>query len=89
MYELKISLRPKLVLKTFDNVYSTALFCKKSTRDNISQTYFELKKDSELDYILFMAGDCDFFITTKKEFVNVNKYDIEIVVSLTARYYPI
>lgn len=79
MYQLKISLKPKLALKTFENVFSTAYFCRKIDRERIRQTYLSLKNDKSIDYCLFLAGDFDFFLVSKKGKIDVKQYGLEIL----------
>jgi DNA-binding Lrp family transcriptional regulator len=79
MYQSKISFTPKLVLRPFENVYSTAYFCRKSNRDKIRQTFVSLKNDKSIDYCLFLAGDFDFFLVSKERDIHVEQYGLEIV----------
>ena len=79
MYQLKISFKPKLALKTFENVFSTAYFCRKIDREKIRQTFLNLKNDRSIDYCLFLAGSFDFFLVSKKGKINVEQYGLEIV----------
>ena len=78
MYELKISLKPKLALKTFENTQATAYFCRKIDRRNLRNTFYQLHKDTSIDYVLFLAGWHDFFIKTREKNVDFEKYGLGI-----------
>ena len=78
MLEKKITKNPILVLKPFEESQSRAFFCKKEPRDGLSSTFRSLRKDQRLDYVLFLSGNCDFFITTRKD-ISFEKHQLTII----------
>lgn len=73
-----ITRNPILVLKSFEKSQSTAFFCRKVTRDNLTSTFSSLCKDKRLDYVLFLSGSCDFFITSRKR-ISFEEYELVVV----------
>lgn len=67
MLEKKITKNPILILKPFEESQSRAYFCRKDSRDRLSTTFSRLRKDNRLDYVLFLSGSCDFFITSRED----------------------
>jgi len=88
MYEKKTSLKPNLILGTFENSQSIAYFCKKTERKRIQSTFHELHLDERVNYVLFLSGGCDYFITTRDQHADFEKYNLEIVEKSTL-YTPI
>ncbi len=78
MYEEKISRNPQLSLKPFKNVQTTTYFCRKRNREDLTCTFHELHKNEQLNYVLHLAGDCDFFVTTREKTLDLRAYDLEI-----------
>ena len=70
--------KPILILKAFEESKIYAHFCVKRSRKNINATYDELKNLEYLDYVLFLAGEFDFFITSRKD-LSFNTIDIKIL----------
>ncbi len=79
MYEKEISFKPNLILGTFRNSYSIAFFCRKKERRGIQSTFEKLYRDEKVNYVLFVSGICDFFLATRDENIDLEKYDLEIV----------
>ena len=65
LYSQKISLRPNLFLRTFENCYTKAYFLKLRKSISLSTAYYLLKKNKNLSYMLLLSGDYDFFVTSK------------------------
>jgi hypothetical protein len=81
MYENKISLKPNLFLKDFGNVNLKAYLCRKQSRSNLGATFNKLKNCGKVNYVLFISGDCDFFLTSRDPALNLDEYDLEIIES--------
>ena len=79
MYEKRITLKPNLILGTFENSKSTAFFCRKKERKGIRSTFQQLHKDEYVNYVLFLSGSCDYFLTTRNPNVDLEKYGLDIV----------
>lgn len=67
-----------MILNSFKESQTKVYFCRKPERDSTTGTFKELCKNKDLDYVLFFAGDIDYFITTRKD-LNFKEYEIEIV----------
>jgi len=78
MYEQKISLQPNLILKTFEYPKRIAYFCKKKSKSKIASTFMELRHDKRINYVLFISGLSDFFLTSRDENLDLKRYDLEI-----------
>ena len=65
LYERKISLRPNLVLRTFENCHTKAYFLKVKNSESISSAFHTLMQNPKLSYMLFLSGKYDFFVTSK------------------------
>lgn len=78
MLEKKITKNPILVLKPFEGSQSKAFFCRKDSRDELSSTFSSLHEDKRLDYVLFLSGSCDFFITTRRD-VSFDEHQLTVI----------
>ena len=78
MYELRISLKPQLVLKAFENRQVTTYFCKRTEDKDLTPTFCKLYYDDRINYVLYLAGCYDFFITSYDSSLNLKDYDLEI-----------
>ena len=67
LYRKKISLRPNLVLRTFENCYTKGYFLKVQNPENISKAFYELMQNPKLSYMLLLSGVYDFFVTSKHD----------------------
>jgi len=67
LYTKKISLRPNLVLRTFENCFWRAYFLKVRSTKNISSAFVSLTQNPKLSYVLFLSGEYDFFVTSKQD----------------------
>ena len=65
LYDQKISLRPNLVLRTFENCIVNGYFLKKRKSESLSSAYYSLEQNENLSYMLFLSGEYDFFVTSK------------------------
>ncbi len=81
MYESKISLYPNLVLRNYDEPLRKAYLCKKKDRSQIGETFKMLREDRSIEYVVFMSGHCDFFLTSRDPALNLARYDLEVVES--------
>ena len=88
MYKNKISLKPNLVLNDFQNLQWKAYFCKKTDRSKLSATFEMLRNNKKINYVVFISGDCDFFLTSRDPALDLKQYDIDIVES-SSLYSPI
>lgn len=78
MLEKKITKNPILVLKPFEGSQSRAFFCRADPRDRLSSTFSSLHKDPRLDYVLFLSGSCDFYITTRRD-VSFEEHQLTVI----------
>ena len=81
MYDNKISFYPNLVLRDFENLHWKAYLCRKNKRSNIGETFNKLHKNNKINYVLFISGDCDFFLTSRDPTLDLEQYDLEIIES--------
>ncbi len=65
MYKKRISLKPNLVLKTYDNCFTKAYFLKVKNSEGISKAFHSLRQNLKLSYLLFLSGRYDFFVTSR------------------------
>ena len=79
MYTLKVSFMPHLLLKPFDGTETFAYFCKKPERKHLMQSFHNLYNDPRIDYVLYLSGSCDFFLTTRAPDLNMADFGLEIV----------
>lgn len=78
MLAKQITKDPILILKPFKIFQSTAYFCRKNDRNNLSRIFSYMQEEKSIDYILFLAGAYDFFLTSRIKPV-IEKYDLTIV----------
>lgn len=78
MYEKKISRNPQLTLKPFKNVQTTVYFCRKKVRKDFNSTFHKLHNNNHVNYILYLSGDCDFFIASRDEDLDLGVYDLDV-----------
>ena len=78
MYELKVSFKPRLLLKPFDGTETTAYFCRKTERKHLLQSFYELYDDPRIDYVLYLSGSYDFFLTTRSHDLNLTNLGLEV-----------
>ncbi|KYK31959.1 MAG: hypothetical protein AYK19_16035 [Theionarchaea archaeon DG-70-1] len=78
MYEKKISREPILILNPFEGLHSNVYFCRKSTRKGLRSTFLQLYQDEKVDYVLFLSGASDFFITTRASDLDFSGYGLEV-----------
>ncbi len=88
MYEYQISLRPNLILKTFEHPKRIAYLCRAKKRNKVGSTFLRLQNDKRINYILLISGYSDFFFTTRDENLDIEAYDLEIT-EKTILYTPI
>ena len=65
LYEKQISLRPNLILRTFENCFTKAYFLNVANSRDITSTYLKLSNNRQLSYMLLLSGKYDFFVTSK------------------------
>jgi len=65
LYEREISLRPNLVLRTFENYYTKGYFLTVKNPENITSAFYSLTQNPHLTYMLLLSGRYDFFVTSK------------------------
>lgn len=81
MYRLKVSFKPRLVLNNYKDYETKAFFCRKSGRHGGSSIYWKLynkKLKSEISSAFYLAGNYDYFVTTRKEPINLESIGLEI-----------
>ena len=64
LYGYQISLRPNLVLRTFENFLVYAYFLKKRESETITSAFYSLRENDKLLYTLLLSGEYDFFVTS-------------------------
>jgi DNA-binding Lrp family transcriptional regulator len=88
MYKEKISYRPRLVLNNYLGFETTAFLCKKSGKYGCTNIYWKLYKkklSSEISSAFYLAGNYDFFVTTRKSSVDLES--IGLGVSETTKFF--
>ena len=65
LYEKQISLRPNLILRTFENCFTKAYFFNVEDSQNLTSMYLKLSNNPQLSYMLLLSGKYDFFVTSK------------------------
>lgn len=91
MYKEKVSFEPRLVLNNHQNYETTAYICKKSGKYGSVNIYWKLynkKLKSEISSAFYLAGNYDFFITTRRENIELDTIGLEIC-STTKFFDPI
>ena len=77
LYEEEYSFRPNLILRNFENCFTTAYFLKVLNPKHQTSLYLDLVANSDISYMLFLGGRYDFFVTSKKELEFDDKLSIE------------
>lgn len=67
MYDLKISLRPNLILKSFENCYLRAYFLRVKNPEKLTDFFQTLSSCPHITYMLLLSGKDDFFVTSRTE----------------------
>jgi hypothetical protein len=68
LYAKGISLYPNLILRNFENCFTTAYFLKVDDQRNTTSMFWKLSKLAEtnkISYMLLLSGEYDFFVTSK------------------------
>jgi DNA-binding Lrp family transcriptional regulator len=78
MKERKITKDPAIILKPFKEHQTKILMCVKDVRRGVKETFYELSKKKEVEYIMHLAGDFDYFIATRHE-INLSEHQVRIV----------
>lgn len=79
MYEKKVSLKPNLILRPSQNSVIHAYFCRKRMRKGIRSTFFKLHEDERINYVLFLSGQSDYFLTTREDNITFEEFDLDIM----------
>lgn len=77
MYEEQISFYPNIVMKTFEKPKRKSFFLRKKDQEMLFRTFKQLSNYA--DYILFLSGECNYFVTSKKRDIEFEKYGVEVV----------
>ncbi len=86
LYDQKISLRPNLVLRTYENYLVYAYFLKIGKSETITSAFYSLKENSNLLYMLLLSGEYDFFVTSKIDLKFRNLKVVKKSISYTPYY---
>lgn len=78
MYEYKISLPPSLILRTYENSYSTAYFLKSTSKYPPSQTFRNLAEDPGISKVAFLSGVYDFLVTARHKNLDFKNHGVSI-----------
>ncbi len=65
LYGKKISFRPNLILRPYENCFTTAYFLKARRPQDITNSLITLSRDTRISYLLLLSGMYDFFVTTR------------------------
>jgi len=88
MYENKISLKPRLNLRVFENSSITAYFLRAKSRRKLSSTFQNLAEDPRISKVLYLAGMYDFLVTARLDDLNLKQYNVRVA-KKTHMYTPI
>ena len=77
MYRKKVSRKPRMTLKAFENWPNIAYFCKKTSKKGLYSTFLDLYHDERITYVILLSG-CDFFVTSREKDVDFDEHDLEI-----------
>jgi len=80
MYKSKVSFKPHLILKNYEGYERTAFFCKKRSKRGAANIFLKLYKmllRYEISSVMYLAGNYDFFITTRKDKINLKSVGLE------------
>jgi hypothetical protein len=78
IYERKISLRPNLILKNYENSHLRAYFLSARSGSSLPTAFEMLDQDSRISYVLFLSGKYDFLVTTRYEGIDFKEYNLRI-----------
>jgi hypothetical protein len=78
MKKRKITRNPILIQKPYRESQTNVYFCRKPQRKEVTKTYKQLCSDSRINYVLYLAGDIDYFVTSRED-LDLKDYDIEII----------
>ena len=81
MYDQKVSFRPRLVLNNYRGFETTAYFCKRTGKYGSAHVYWKLynkKLNSEISSASYLAGNYDFFITTRRDSIDLESVGLDI-----------
>lgn len=90
MYEEKVSFRPRLVLNNYAGFETTAFLCKKSGKFGCANIYWKLynkKLSSEISSAFYLAGNYDFFVTTRKSSDSLDLESIGLGIVETTKFF--
>lgn len=85
MYKAGISFEPRLVLNNYEGFETTAHFCRKSGKYGIANIYWKLykmKRTHQISSAFSLTGNYDFFITTRKEGLELHSVGLDIFESV-------
>lgn len=85
-YAQKISLRPNLVLRTYENYLVYTYFLKIKKSESITSAFYSLKENTKLLYMLFLSGAYDFFVTSQYDLKFKNFKIVKKSISYTPYY---
>ena len=85
LYAQKISLRPNLVLRTYENYLVYAYFLKIKS-ETITSAFYSLKENTKLLYMLLLSGAYDFFVTSEYDLKFENFKIVKKSISFTPYY---
>ena len=77
MLKKEVFREPKITLRAFKNAQSTGYFCRKIERKNFHATFLNLHEDARINYVIYLAGGSDFFITSREKDLDLLSYDLE------------
>jgi hypothetical protein len=78
LYDYKISLRPNLILRNFENSYLKGYFLKIRKNYDEVTAYRQLIVNPFISYIMFLSGKYDFLVTTRENDFDFKKYGLSV-----------
>lgn len=81
MYKSKVSFKPHLILNDFEGYERWAFFCRKNNRRGAASIFFDLHRmllKCEISSVMYLAGNYDFFITTRNDEINLKSVGLEV-----------
>jgi len=81
-----ISRDPIAILKPSERYQTNAYLCKNKNGCKRGEKYEKLKKNKDINFIMFLLGDLDFLITSRKD-IDLSSYNLDVV--KTKMYAPI
>ena len=79
LYEYQISLKPRLILRSYNNIHVTTYFLKVKSKKQLSETFQKLGNDPQISKVFFLSGDYDFFVTSLNSNLNLQKFGVSLV----------